>query len=219
MPLLRTGSTLFSGVYYWYVPWICSWQHLDTSDGVWYTTSRSVFMQSDWWIEKGDFRSETKPGVLTTQSKKCFRSQLFRSSNAIGASRRKSRHFEGMRGSDCSIEKVFEAHRISHHPTNHTITPYNSYDAGLTAAAAAAAAHSGSAWHILFSARQQRVPSSMAAVRDIDYLFATPLLLLCSLWRLSTKFKSTTATMKRTRAPHAPNEHFACGKGATKTRA
>ena len=118
-----------------------------------------------------------------------------------------------------AVEKVFEAHRISHHPTNHTITPYNSYDAGLTAAAAAAAAHSGSAWHILFSARQQRVPSSMAAVRDIDYLFATPLLLLCSLWRLSTKFKSTTATMKRTRAPHAPNEHFACGKGATKTRA
>ena len=41
------------------------------------------------------------------------------------------------------------------------ITPYNSSDAGLTAAvtdgAAAAAAHSESAWHILFSARQQRV--------------------------------------------------------------
>ena len=44
------------------------------------------------------------------------------------------------------------------------ITPYNSFDAGLTAAvtdgAAAAAAHSESAWHILFSARQQHVPSS-----------------------------------------------------------
>ena len=47
--------------------------------------------------------------------------------------------FNGMCGSDCSIEKVFEAHRISHHPTRYTITPYNSSDAGLTAAAAAAA--------------------------------------------------------------------------------
>ena len=51
-------------------------------------------------------------------------------------------------------------HRISHHPRKHTITPYNSPDAGLTAAAAAAASHSDSAWHILFSARQQRVLSS-----------------------------------------------------------
>ena len=68
--------------------------------------------------------------------------------------------FNGMHGSDCSIEKVFEAHRTSHHRRKHTITPYNSSDAGLTAAAAAAATHSESAWHILFSARQQRVPSS-----------------------------------------------------------
>ena len=73
-----------------------------------------------------------------------------------------------MYGSDSSIEKVFEAHRISRHPRKHTITPYNSSDAGLTAAAAAAAAavaaaaaaHIESARHILFSARQQRVPSS-----------------------------------------------------------
>ena len=69
--------------------------------------------------------------------------------------------FNGMDGSDCSIEKVFEAHRISHHPRKHTITPYNCSDAGLTATAAAAAvAHNESAWHILFSARQQHVPSS-----------------------------------------------------------
>ena len=71
--------------------------------------------------------------------------------------------FNGMHRSDCSIEKVFEAHRISHHPREHTITPYNSSDAGVTAtaaAAAAAAAHSESAWHILFSARQQCIPSS-----------------------------------------------------------
>ena len=53
----------------------------------------------------------------------------------------------------------------------------------------------------------------MAAVRVIDNLFATPLLLLlCSLWRLSTKSNATTATMKRMRAPRAPNESFARGE-------
>ena len=61
--------------------------------------------------------------------------------------------------------------RISHHPTKHTITPYtpcnssdrcwlDCYYTAAAAAAAAAAAHNDSAWHILFSARQQRVPSS-----------------------------------------------------------
>ena len=65
-----------------------------------------------------------------------------------------------MRGSDYSIEKLFDAHRISHYPTKHTITPYNSSDAALTATAAAVAAQNESAWHILFSGRQQRVPSS-----------------------------------------------------------
>ena len=68
-----------------------------------------------------------------------------------------------MRGSDCPIEKVFEAHRISYHPTKHTITPYSS-DAGLTEVYTryytAAVALNDSAWRILFSARQQRVPSS-----------------------------------------------------------
>ena len=73
--------------------------------------------------------------------------------------------FNGMRGSDCSIEKLFQAHRISHHPTKHTITPYtpcNSSDRCWLDcySTAAAAAHNDSAWHILFSARQQRVPSS-----------------------------------------------------------
>ena len=53
--------------------------------------------------------------------------------------------------------------RISHHPRKHTITPYNSSDAGLiatAAAAAAAGAHSESTSHILFSASQQREPST-----------------------------------------------------------
>ena len=55
-----------------------------------------------------------------------FRSQLFRSSNPIRASRRKVDFFNGTRGSDCSIEKVFQAHRIFHHLRKHTITPCNS---------------------------------------------------------------------------------------------
>ena len=73
-----------------------------------------------------------------------------------------------MRGWDCSIKNLFEAH----YPTKHTITPYNSSDADLTATAAAAA-HSESAWHILFSARQQH---PMTAVRVVNDLLATPLL-------------------------------------------
>ena len=60
-------------------------------------------------------------------------------------------------------------------------------------------------------------------VLSMTFFFATPLLLLllllllCSLWRFSTKSNATTATMKRMRAPRAPNERFARGKGATKT--
>ena len=53
-------------------------------------------------------------------------------------------------------------------PTASLTTPENTRshptkqlrDAGLTATAAAAAAHSESAWQMLFSARQQRVPAS-----------------------------------------------------------
>ena len=61
----------------------------------------------------------------------------------------------------------------------------------------------------------------MAAGRVIDDLFATPLLLLllllCSLWRLSTKSNATTATMKRMLALRAPNERFARGNAGAKT--
>ena len=69
-----------------------------------------------------------------TQSKKCLFDPIFfdraiRSAHPV----EEVDFFNGMRGSDCSIEKVFEAHRISHHPTKHTITPYNSSHAGLTA--------------------------------------------------------------------------------------
>ena len=99
-----------------------------------YYLFRLILMRSGRWIEKGDFRSKTKSCIYAVE-KMPFRSQNFRLSNPICASRRKI--------------KSFEAHRISHHPTKHTITPYNSSDAGLTAtaaaAAAAAAAHSKSA--------------------------------------------------------------------------
>ena len=96
--------------------------------------------------------------------------------------------FSGMRGSDCSIEKLFEAHRTSHHPRKHTITPYNSSDAGLTASILLLLL----LLLLLLTASQRGTfcspPASnayrhpMAAVRVIDYLFAKKtLLLLCSL--------------------------------------
>ena len=94
---------------------------------------RPILMQSDRWIEKGGFRSETKSSILT-QSKKClfdpnFFDRAIRSTHPV----EKIDFFKVMCGSHCSIERIFEAHRISHHPTRHTITPYNSSDAGLTA--------------------------------------------------------------------------------------
>ena len=128
--------------------------------------------------------------------------------------------FNGVHGSDWLIEKVFEAHRISHHPRKHTITPYDSSDPGLTATLLLLLL-------LLLTASQRGTSCSlpansayrhpMAAVRVIDDLFATPLLQLCSLWRVSTSSNATTATMKGMRAPRVPNEHFARGKGATKT--
>ena len=146
-------------------------------------------MQSDRWIGKGSFRSETKSGILTL-SKKClfdpnFFDRAIRSAHPLekvftfstGCADRIARSktflkptaslttpyfFDGMCGSDCSIEKVFEAHRISHNPTkthDHTLQQLRCWlDSHY--AAAAAAAHDDSVWHILFSARQQRVPSS-----------------------------------------------------------
>ena len=92
-----------------------------------------ILMQSDRWIEKGDFPSKTKSCNLT-QSKKClfdpnFFDRAIRSAHPV----EKVDFFNGMRGSDYSIEKLFEAHCISHHSTKHTSTPYNSSDVGLTA--------------------------------------------------------------------------------------
>ena len=73
-------------------------------------------------------------GILTQSQKSLFDSNIF--DRAI-----RSAHpveivdfFNGMRGSDCSLKKVFEAHRISHHPRIHTITLYDSSDASLAVA-------------------------------------------------------------------------------------
>ena len=134
--------------------------------------NRPILMRSDGWIGKGNFRSETRSGFLM-QSKKCFSIEqsdphipLRKSTFSTGCAHRIAR------------SKNFLKPTASHNPTKHTITPYNSSDAGLT---------------------------------------ATVLLLLCSLWRLSTKSNAATATMKRVRASRAPNERFARGRGATKT--
>ena len=161
-------------------------------------------------------------GAFLRSRKSAFSIQLFRSSNPIRTSRRKT----VQRGARFRLldRKVFEAHRISHYPTKHTITPYNSSDAGLTATMLLLLL-----LLLLLTATQRGTSCSppasnayrhpMAAVRVIDDLYATPLLLLllCSLWRLSTKPNATTATMKLMRASRAPNERFAGGKGATKT--
>ena len=179
-------------------------------------------MQSDRWIEKGAFRSETKSGSLP-QSKKCLFDPIFfdraiQSAHPFGNVGFVNR----IRGSDCSIENVFEAHRISHHPRKHTIIPYISSDAGLTATILLlllllTATRRGT---FCFPPASSAYRYAKAAVRVIDDPSATPLLqqvLLSSLWRLSTKPDAITATMKRMRAPRAPNERLARGKGATRT--
>ena len=63
-------------------------------------------MQSDRWIEKGDFRSETKSGILK-QSKKClfdpnFFDRAIRSAHPVET----LDFFNGMRGPDCLIEEI-----------------------------------------------------------------------------------------------------------------
>ena len=175
--------------------------------------NRPILMRSDGWIGKGNFRSETRSGFLM-QSKKCFSIEqsdphipLRKSTFSTGCAHRIAR------------SKNFLKPTASHNPTKHTITPYNSSDAGLTATVLLLL--------LLLTTTRRGTSCSpptssayghpMAAVRVIYDLFTTPLLLLCSLWRLSTKSNATTATMKRMRAPRAPNERFACGKGATKT--
>ena len=115
---------------------------------------RPILMQSDTLIEKAGFRSEKNSGFLYCW-KKLFRSPFFRSSTfrqdvQIGLLDRKS--FLKPTGYFTTLQNIRPHHR----------TAYNSFDADLTAtdAAATAAAHSESTWHMPLSARQQRVPSS-----------------------------------------------------------
>ena len=89
----------------------------------------------------------------------------------------RSRLFNGMCGSDCSIEKLFEAHCISHQPTKHTITPYNSSDAGLTATVLLLLLLTTSRCATSCSSpASSSYRHPMTAVRVIDDHFATPLL-------------------------------------------
>ena len=153
-------------------------------------------MQSDRWIEKGDFRMDIKSGILA-QSKKC----LFDRKRFPGPPHLSSPH-------------------KTHDHTLHQLRRWlGCYYAAVAVAAASAHSDSsrGTSWSPPASSAY-RHPMA-AVVRVIDDLFATPLLqlLLCSLWRLSTNFNATTATMKRMMASSAPNERFAHGKGATKT--
>ena len=107
---------------------------------------RPILLQSDRWIEKGDFRSETKSGIVTqSQNFLCdpiFFDGAIRSAHPVekvdffnaGCADRIARLFQrGMRGSDCSIKKLFEAHRIAYQPTKHTITPYTPYNSSVLA--------------------------------------------------------------------------------------
>ena len=81
-------------------------------------------MQSDTLVEKDGFRSETKSGSIILL-KRAFSIPVFRSSNPIGAFCRKTRFFRQDVRTALLNRKVFEVHRISHHPTQHKTTPHN----------------------------------------------------------------------------------------------
>ena len=64
-----------------------------------------ILVQSDRWIETGDFRSETKSGILTQSKKFLFDPNFFDRATRSAHPVEKVDFFNGMRGSDCSIEK------------------------------------------------------------------------------------------------------------------
>ena len=137
-------------------------------------------------VDKGDFRSKTNSCILT--EKVPFRSQFFRSSNPIPASRRENGLFQRAARIGLLDTKKFLK------PTASLTTPEITRSHPKTAPMLG--------WLLLLLlllqlTAGQRVTScfppassayrhSMAAVRvtSIDDLFATPLLPLCSLWRL-----------------------------------
>ena len=140
----------------------------------------------------------------------------FRSSNPIRASRRKSRLFQRDARIGLLDRKTFGS---PPHPSppqkthDHTLQQLRCWLDMLPLLLLTASQRDTSCSPPASSAYRH----PMAAVRVIDDLFATPLLLLCSFWRLSTSPNAKTMTMKGMRAPRAPNEHFARGTGATKT--
>ena len=128
--------------------------------------------------------------------------------------------FEGMRRSDCSTELCLTpTASLTTHKT-HDHTHYTSSDAGLTVTIVLLLL-------LLTTTRRgtscsppassvYRHPIWQQSVLSMTFL-VTPLLLLCSRWRLSTKSNVTASTMKRMRTSRAPNERFARRKGLTKT--
>ena len=80
------------------------------------TRYRPILMQSDRWIEEVDFRSQTKSGFLFQLKKKKFSMQTFsieqsdpRIPSKLPVEKldlEKLDFFDGMRGLNCSIEKV-----------------------------------------------------------------------------------------------------------------
>ena len=69
-----------------------------------------IFLLSDWWKRKRDFRSDTKSAILTQSNQMIFDPNLFYPPNPNRASPIWSRFFNGMRGSGCSLKK--ENYRI-----------------------------------------------------------------------------------------------------------
>ena len=83
------------------------------------------FLRSRIGGSKGRFSIEDHIVHSYAVEKMSFRSKI--SDRAIRSAHpvEKLDFFNGMRGSDCSIKKVLEAHRISHHPTKHAITSHS----------------------------------------------------------------------------------------------
>ena len=120
-----------------------------------------LLMQSDRWIEKIDFRSKIKSCILTQWKKSLFDPIFFDRAIRSAHPVEKLDFSDRMCEPHCSTEKYLKSTASLTTPHNirpHHTTAYNRFDVGLTATTAAA--HSESAWHILFSVRQQRVPSS-----------------------------------------------------------
>ena len=87
-------------------------------------------MQTDRWIEKGDFRSKTKSGILA-QWTKCLFDPIEQSDPRIPSE--KSIFSTGCADRIARPKKVLRPTASLYHPRKHTITPYNSYDTSLTA--------------------------------------------------------------------------------------